>query len=394
MATLTVPREFTIAALAAKFGFDPKEATEFILTESIKDLQMFIRQQTAEMPKTAEIAEIAETPKPTPPTPAPRPTPKPRNRIPQPVAAAEPVAAPAVATPEQPAETPKTKTPKAPKAPKLAKPAFQLPWCNELVENRCLAVHKNYDLYTQCMNQPTVGKFCPSCAKHASETGVPKYGLITDRIGNPAWVSPVDGKAPIPFVQFWTKKLNAKGISRGDVEKEAAKFELTVPDAEWTLPEKPVRARKAKSAVVESSASGSDSEPAAAAAPAAAAPAPKPPVKKIRKTKTSPAPPVAPVAPAPEPETDMVQRSLATELAANPYDAETDEEDEDEDEEMVEEVPVATVRIDHGDGKGERIAVICPDNYIYCYTTYTTEGDLVKVGSYNDGVYTPLPAAE
>jgi hypothetical protein len=415
MSNFSVPCNFTIEALAAKYGFDMKEATAFMLTQRINEMQMLINQQQTIADPTPTIS----SPPLATPTPVPRPRPIPRPRqpitdaapapevtpvpvpvpapapevtpvpvpVPAPAPEVTPVPVPVPAPPPAvtpvpvPVPAPPPTTPKVKKVivQKLPKPTMQLPWCNTILSDRCPAVSKNYDLYTQCMNASKDGELCAMCVKGSR---VPKFGYIADRVDNSAWVSPVDGKVPNRYVQYWTKKLNNEGITRGDVEKEAARFGLIVPDEEWIKPEKVVRARKIKSPIVESSVSGSDSESVTdAAAPARA------PVKKVRKTKAAPAPAPIVLAEESEPTTDMVERSLATELAANPYDDETDEED---DEEMTEELELSTMRIDHGDGKGERLAMICADNYVYCYTTYATEGEIVKVGIYNEGIYKSL----
>ena len=253
------------------------------------------------------------------------------------------------------------------------------------------------------MNGPVAGsKFCATCNKTANADGVPKFGDILDRATNPEWVSPVDGKAPVPYIKFWLKKLADKA-TRDQVEAEATKFGLTVPAEQWVQPEKVQRRRKTKSAVVDSSSDG-EPEPAAAAVAPPAAPrpaAPKPKTKRAPKAKAQPpvqaqpepllpvepkAPPApAEAAPAPVAEpTDLVQQSLATELETNAYDAETEDEDD------VEELNVALQDIDHGDGHGPRAAMVDPDNNVYCYGVYMASGDLKQVGHLVAGVFKAL----
>jgi hypothetical protein len=407
MSTLTMTTTFTIQALAAKYGFSPEEATRHIAQELVQEL--------------TKMAGLQATPAEEPLAPA---------RADQPV------------LDDAKPKTPKTpKTPKAAPKPKLAKPAMQLPWCGQVLSDRCQAVSKSYGLYTQCMNAPGAdGHLCATCTKHVGSDGTPKFGLITDRAANPEWVSPLDGKRPIRYVQFWLKRL-ADNCTRDQIESEAAKFGFTVSPIEWTKPEKQTRGRKMKSAVVDtSSESEVDSEPAAAAAAPASvkiqktpkAKTPKTPKAKTVQTKTPVTPPHAetPASPPPAPKkkkldlaalraralarkslapaeipkpielappeepveehtepeaalaADLVQQSLAEELQADPYGAETDDDDEEE------EVQVSIADIDHCDGNGARAALVDPEGNVYCYAEYMASGDLTQVGTITDGVFT------
>ena len=398
---------FAIDALAARYGFDKDEALRFIRQSLADELN-----KMAATPAPARAVQPgAASPKP---VPRARPTPKPRKRTPPPAPVAEPAAA-AVAEPVQPA-APVAEPAAAPaetstqpggagdrKFPaKLLKPQFQLPWCGKVLTDRCAAVSFSYGLYTQCMNGPAKdSKLCKTCAKNASDAGVPKFGFITDRAANPEWTAP-SGKRPQRYVQHWSKNLESKGITRDQVNTEAAKFGFTVPETEWIKPEKAPRKRKQKTAIALSSASGSDNDA------AAAAPAP-PKTKKLTKTKSSPAPspaqPAAAPATLPPPveltppaeddgadaaaalaPTDMVEQSLASSLATNPYDEETEDEDE------VEEMNVSMKEIDHGDGHGLRTALVDIQGNVYCYAAFVSDGSQIKVGVFRQGVYTPIPA--
>ena len=285
------------------------------------------------------------------------------------------------------------------------KPEIQLPWCGKVLDNRCQAVSFSYGLYTQCMNAPdNENKTCKTCAKYANEAGKPKFGFITDRAANPEWIAP-DGKHPERFVQFWSKRLEPKGITREKVEAEAAKFGFVVPETEWINQEKTTRKRKEKTTIALSSASGSDD---GTHASDAAAPAAK--VKKLTKTKSSPASPPTPVTqpssahltipPAPiqlashednassevpehEDTTDMVHQSLSSGLTEDMYDTDSDEEDE------VEELSVCMREIDHNDGKGPRNALLDANDNVYCYTAFIFDGSQKKVGTFTNGVFIP-----
>ena len=243
----------------------------------------------------------------------------------------------------------------------LAKPAFPLPWCNQVLPDRCAAITKNYGLYTQCMSGPRKNsKFCAKCAKAPAENS-PAFALAVDRLDKPNWQAP-DGSTPKRYIQVWNskKELMKAGVTRTQVEEEAAKFGLKVPASEWTKPERRSRSRKLKSPIAESSDSESEN---AASAPSS----PKTPKRKPTKPASTNAPtrptqknvtletesePAAAAAPAPEsePETiDLVARSLAKELVENPYDAETDyEEDEDDNDEP--QLALFPQSVDLGDG--------------------------------------------
>lgn len=281
---------------------------------------------------------------------------------------------------------------------------MQLPFCGQVLGDRCQAVSFSYGLYNQCMNGPGKdSKLCKTCHKNADDAGVPKFGFITDRAANPEWTAP-DGKRPQRFVQFWSKRLENKGVTREQVAAETAKFGFTIPEIEWIKPENATRKRKEKTAVAPSSASGSDNDA------AAAAPAP-PKTKKMTKTKSSPAPPPPPpaqpaappapteLAPAEEalaegdgadeaaaaaaPATDdMVAESLASGLTDDPYEMETDDEDE------VEELNVSMKEIDHKDGNGPRTALVDANGTVYCYAAFMADGTQKKVGVFIQGVFT------
>lgn len=410
MATITTT--FAINALAARYGFDKDEALRFIRQSLADELT---RMAATPAPAAEAITQPAGLASPKP-TPRPRPTPKPRKRTPPPAAkpvqtptqpiVAEPVqtstqqiiAEPVVAEPAAAAAAPAPvqtstqqrgagdcKSPAKPAAkPKMLKPTMQLPWCGKVLSDRCHAVSFSYSLYTQCINAPGKdSKLCKTCHKNVNDAGVPKFGFITDRAANPEWTAP-DGKRPQRYVQFWSKRLEKKGITREQIEAEAAKFGFVVPDTEWIKPEKAIRKRKEKTTIAASSASGSDND-------AAAAPTAK--VKKLTKTKNTPPPPppvqpiaqpAAPAEPATPPPSDMVYESLANGLTEDPYDMETDDEEEEI------ELNVSMKEIDHGDGQGPRNALVDSDNgNVYCYSVFMSTGETKKVGTFANGAFTP-----
>ena len=339
---------FTITTLAQHFGFDSKEATSHVAQFLIEEAKEKIRELEAlVLPPKEEEKEVESQPA------------KSEGRrdgtsiqsegrrdgtsIP-----AEPI--PATSIPSQ-GRRDGTSLPKA---------AFPLPWCNKVLPDRCEAIVKNYELYTQCMSAPAANsKFCKKCAKEANDEGLPKFGFAQDRVNKPNWQTP-QGKTPLRYVRVWNtnKALSKAGVTRTQVEEEAAKFGLEVPADQWTKPERRSRSRKPKSPIADSSDSESEPESAGEA----------PPKTPTRKTK-----PVSPDAPkrvkanadasTPERETkpvspnapkkaeakavpqakaeaeaeaeavpqDLVVRSLALELEENPYDLETEDEADDDD---------------------------------------------------------------
>jgi hypothetical protein len=325
---MDAPTTYIVNTLAQHFGFDSKEAIQKVAETMIPKTET----------KTEEPAPAPEEPASAPEEPAP---------------------APAAAQEIKKAER-EAKKPSAKRAP-LIKPAFPLPWCNLVLSDRCAAMNKNYGLYTQCMSAPRKdSKFCAKCTKTVTENG-PALGLATDRLDKPNWQAP-DGSTPKRYIQVWNskKELMKAGVTRTQVEDEAAKFGLKVPASEWTKPERRSRSRKLKSPIAESSDSESDNAASAPSSPTtpkrkptqpASTNAPKRPTQKNLKSKSEPALQSEPAAAAPAPETiDLVARSLAQELVENPYDAETDyDEDDDEDDDDLQ-LALFPQPVDLGDG--------------------------------------------
>jgi len=314
---MDAPTTYIVNTLAKHFGFDSKEA----ILKVAKAMA-----STTEETKTEESApapQLAEKPKKTPEE-----------------KKAESDAKKATEKAEREAKKAEAKA--AAKRAPLIKPAFPLPWCNEVLADRCAAIAKNYGLYTQCMSAPRKdSKFCAKCAKLSAQDS-PAFALAADRLDKPNWEAP-DGNTPKRYIQVWNskKELMKAGVTRTLVEEEAAKFGLKVPTSEWTKPERRSRSRKLKSPITESSDSESDNAASAPSSPKtpkrkqtkpASTNAPKRPTQKNVTRETESEPAAAAAAPAPE-TVDLVARSLAQELVENPYDAETDYDEDDDDNE-------------------------------------------------------------
>ena len=112
---------------------------------------------------------------------------------------------------------------------------FKLPFCNQEITGFCTAIRPNGGLYTQCMNVPGgADKYCKTCFKNVQDE-VPQHGDISNRIDNPDWVND-KGKKPVRYSKIMNKiKMNDEPVTRGDVEKEAARFGLTIPETEFEL---------------------------------------------------------------------------------------------------------------------------------------------------------------
>ena len=82
---------------------------------------------------------------------------------------------------------------------------------------------------TQCTMSKEEGEYCKTCENQArkNENGLPTYGNIKNR-GDEGWRTP-GGKQPTAYGNVMSK-LN---ISRETAEREALKFNLTIPEKEF-----------------------------------------------------------------------------------------------------------------------------------------------------------------
>ena len=112
---------------------------------------------------------------------------------------------------------------------------FKLPFSNQEIPGFCTAIRPNGGLYTQCMNVPGgADKYCKTCFKNVHDE-VPQHGDISNRIDNPDWVND-KGKKPLRYSKIMNKiKMNDEPVTRVDVEKEAARFGLTIPETEFEV---------------------------------------------------------------------------------------------------------------------------------------------------------------
>ena len=95
----------------------------------------------------------------------------------------------------------------------------------------------NDALFTQCQELPTVGVYCPKCAKQCTKTdhGKPTYGTIQDRqkVGIMDYVDPKN-RSPVEYV----KVMNKYKVSRQEVEEEASRFGMIINPVHFEMPVK------------------------------------------------------------------------------------------------------------------------------------------------------------
>lgn len=110
---------------------------------------------------------------------------------------------------------------------KLEMPAFNLPFVHHVFEDRCFGIRVNGNLFNQCMKAKKHGSdYCTTCGK----TGAPKAGDIRSRMEIPdlEFVG-TNGKKVIRYSKFMAKKE----LTREQVEEEAAKFDIVIPEEQF-----------------------------------------------------------------------------------------------------------------------------------------------------------------
>ena len=125
-------------------------------------------------------------------------------------------------------------------------PSFPLPWCGKICNYNCQAIKKNRALMTQCTSLPKIGStFCGPCEKSIDPViGTPPLGIIADRL-DAEWTDP-NGKKPVKFAKVMASiKIGDDLVTVEQVQEEAAKFGMVIPDDEFVLT-KPTKVRKAK----------------------------------------------------------------------------------------------------------------------------------------------------
>ena len=103
------------------------------------------------------------------------------------------------------------------KKPKKEKPTMPLPWTGEIKEDWCLGIRPAHELFSQCTNERGSSGFCSTCSK--------KKNSVENRA---EWLASSGKKA-----KRYANVLEKKGLKREDVEREAARFGLTIPESEF-----------------------------------------------------------------------------------------------------------------------------------------------------------------
>ena len=103
------------------------------------------------------------------------------------------------------------------KKPKKEKPTIPLPWTGEIKEDWCLGIRPAHDLFSQCTNERGPSGFCPTCSK--------KKNSVENRA---EWLASSGKNA-----KRYANVMEKKGLKREDVEREAARFGLTIPEKEF-----------------------------------------------------------------------------------------------------------------------------------------------------------------
>lgn len=150
-----------------------------------------------------------------------------------------------VDTPATPTKKTKPVKPDAPKkAPKktttkFVKPAFLIPFCGVVDENRCLAVKYNKGLNTQCYTKPKKGEdYCGACLKQAqaNDSGRPNYGDIRDHAKSEPHTEYINdkGKKTIPYIDIISKLKTDDGdsVTMDMAITECDKYSYTIPECD------------------------------------------------------------------------------------------------------------------------------------------------------------------
>ena len=113
-------------------------------------------------------------------------------------------------------------------AKKLEMPAFHLPFVGHVFLDRCFAIRANGNLFNQCMKaRPHGCDYCKTCGNHGA-----KYGDIRSRMEIPHLdYKGTNGKKVIRYSKFMAKK----DITREQVEAEATKFGIVIPEEQFEV---------------------------------------------------------------------------------------------------------------------------------------------------------------
>jgi len=116
------------------------------------------------------------------------------------------------------------------------KASFPLPYSGECNDALCHGLRQNNSLFTQCQVQRKgENQFCKSCQSSAdNNSGIPEYGTIEQRqaVGILEYVDP-KGRKPIAY----TKIMKKFKVSQEQVLEEAGKMSINIDEIHFTEPE-------------------------------------------------------------------------------------------------------------------------------------------------------------
>ena len=100
---------------------------------------------------------------------------------------------------------------------KKEKPRMPLPWTGVVKEEWCLGIRPAHELFSQCTNERGTEGFCSTCSK--------KKNSVENRA---EWLAASGKKA-----KRYANVMEKKGLKREEVEREALRFGLSIPEAEF-----------------------------------------------------------------------------------------------------------------------------------------------------------------
>jgi len=108
-------------------------------------------------------------------------------------------------------------------------PRNAMPWCGDVLGDKCKAIAYNSGLFTQCPQNKKDGDWCTKCAKQVAEHGTPNNGDVDQRLACDL-MSYAVGKR---HVCSYLKYMDRHGYTREQVEESAKVYGLTIDPAQF-----------------------------------------------------------------------------------------------------------------------------------------------------------------
>jgi hypothetical protein len=152
---------------------------------------------------------------------------------------------------EKAAKVPREKAAKVPKAEKVMKEKAvkeprekvpRMPFVGIIHPDLCQGVRKNDGLYSQCENKKKGEHYCVRCEKEGEKNGrgEPNEGNIEKREKAGNEYRSEKGERPVNYMKYMKKK----GWSKEEVEREASRQSIVLPDTIWEETKKGRPAKK------------------------------------------------------------------------------------------------------------------------------------------------------